>query len=282
MPMRRRRAAAAVLFVLAAGVSSGCNKLKAKQETKRGHEFAKAQQYQTALASYQEALRLDPNEKKLHKAIGYAYMGMYQPGSKHAKDVEMAAKAIENMKIYVDAYPEDRKAREVLLSLYLSTESFDEAVSFYQQMLQEDPKDAKAMASLASIYFKKGDFDQGVSWLEKRIEAEPPEVRPEIYHLIGAQAWDRSYNYPDIDPVQRAAIVERGLQALNKAVELRPDYFEAISYINLLYREKAKMETDPIKQQEYLATADRYRNQAMELRRQSMAAKTTPTVEPAR
>lgn len=282
MSMRRQRAAAAVLFVLAAGVTSGCNKLKAKQEIKRGHEYAKAQQYQTALASYQEALRLDPNEKMLHKAIGYAYMGMYQPGSKHPKDLEMASKAIENMKLYVDAQPEDRKAREVLLSLYLSTERFDEAISFYQTMLQEDPKDAKAMASLASIYFKKGDFDQGVTWLEKRIEAEPPENRPEIYHLIGAQAWDRSYNYPDIDPVQRAAIVERGLQALNKAVELRPDYFEAISYINLLYREKAKMETDPIKQQEYLATADRYRNQAMELRRQAMAAKTTPTVEPAR
>lgn len=280
MSMRRQRAVAAVLLLAATVFSAACNKLKSKQEIKKGHEFAKAQQYQTALASYQEALRLDPNEKKLHKAIGYAYMGMYQPGSKHPKDVEMAVKAIENMKIYVDAYPQDRKAREVLLSLYLSTERFDEAVSFYQQMLQENPKDAKAMASLASIYFKKGDFDRGVAWLEKRITAEPPEVRPEIYHLIGAQAWDRSYNYPDIDPVQRAQIVERGLQALNKALELRPDYFEAISYINLLYREKAKMETDPVKQQEYMATADQYRNQAMELRRKSMAAR-TPTPEPA-
>ena len=282
MFLRRKRAAAVAFLLLAAAISAGCNKLKAKQEIKKGHEFAKAQQYQTALASYQEALRLDPKEKKLHKAIGYAYMGMYQPGSRHVKDVEMAGKAIEHLKIYVDAYPEDRKAREVILSLYLSTEQFDEAVAFYQTMLQEDPKDTKAMSSLASIYFKKGDFDQGVTWLEKRIEMEPPENRPDVYHLIGAQAWDRSYNYPNIDPVQRAAIVERGLQALNKAVELRPDYFEAISYINLLYREKAKMETDPVKQQEYIAEADRYRQQAMDLRKQSMAARTTPTPEPTR
>jgi tetratricopeptide (TPR) repeat protein len=280
MSMRRRRAVVTAL-VLMAVAASGCNKIKAKQEIKKGNEFARAQQYQTALASYQEALRLDPDEKRLHKSIGYAYMGMYQPGSKHAKDLEIAGKSIEHLKQYVDAFPEDRKAREVLLSMYLATERYDDAVGFYQQMLKEDPKDTKAMGSMASIYFKKGDFDQGVEWLKRRIEAEPQDARPEVYHLIGAQAWDRSYNYPDIDPVTRARIVDLGLEALNKAVEIRPDYFEAISYINLLYREKAKMETDPVKQQEYLATADRYRQQAMELRRKAMAAQATPTPEPA-
>ena len=46
------------------------------------------------------------------------------------------------------------------------------------------------------------------------------------------------------------------MDALNKAVEIKPDYFEAISYINLLYREKAKMETDPAKKQEYTDTRE--------------------------
>lgn len=276
MSMRRQRAAAAALFLSTAVVLAGCNKLKAKQETKKGHEFAKSQQYETALASYQEALRLDPHEDKLHKAIAFAYMGMYQPGSKHPKDLEMATKAIQHLKTYVEAYPDDRKAREFLLSMYLSTEQYDQAESFYQQMLRENPKDTKAMASMASIYFKKGDFEQGVAWLEKRLAAEPPEAKPEVYYLIGVQAWDRSYNYPDLDPLQRPQIVERGLEALNKAMELKPDYFEAISYVNLLYREKAKIETDPAKQQEYMALADQYRNQALELRKKALAAKPTP------
>ncbi len=72
-----------------------------------------------------------------------------------------------------------------------------------------------------------------------------------MYYLIGVQAWDRSYNFPDVDPVVRTKIVEEGMASLNKAVEMKPDYFEAISYINLLYREKAKMEVDPVKKQEY-------------------------------
>ncbi|MBC8646107.1 MAG: tetratricopeptide repeat protein, partial [Thermoanaerobaculia bacterium] len=220
------------------------------------------------------------NEKRLHKSIGYAYMGMYQPGSKHAKDLEIAAKSIEHLKIYVDAFPEDRKAREVLLSMYLATERFDDAVGFYQAMIKEDPKDTRAMGSMASIYFKKGDFDQGVEWLRRRIAVEPVETRPEVYHLIGAQAWDRSYNYPNTDPAERARIVDQGLEALNEAMKLRPDYFEALSYINLLYREKAKMEIDPIRQQEYIAQADQYRAQAIELRKKALAAQTPTPAEP--
>ena len=91
-----RSAAALSLILLSVALTSGCNKIKSKQEIKKGNDFFKAAQYQTALAAYQEALRLDPNEKKLHKNIGLAYMGLYQPGSKHPKDLEYAAKAIEH------------------------------------------------------------------------------------------------------------------------------------------------------------------------------------------
>jgi len=127
-----RSAAAVSLILLSVALTSGCNKIKSKQEIKKGNDFFKASQYQTALAAYQEALRLDPNTKKLHKNIGLAYMGLYQPGSKHPKDLEYAAKAIEHLKIYTEAFPEDRKAREFLVSLYLTTERFDDAIAFYQ------------------------------------------------------------------------------------------------------------------------------------------------------
>jgi tetratricopeptide (TPR) repeat protein len=275
-----RSAAAAVLLLCSAVLPSGCNKLKSKQEIKKGNDYFKAAQYQTALAAYQEALRLDPNEKKLHKNIGLAYMGMYQPGSKHPKDLEYAAKAIEHLRAYAEAYPNDRKTREFLVSLYLSTERFDDAIAFYQGLVQENPNDTKAMQSIAQMYFKKGEVDKAVEWLKRRLNAETtPEAKAEVYYFIGVQAWDRSYNFPDIDPVQRAHVVDEGLDALNKALQIKPDYFEALSYVNLLYREKAKIETDPVKQQEYTDTANRYLQQALELRKKALA--TTPTPEPA-
>jgi tetratricopeptide (TPR) repeat protein len=274
-----RSAAAVTLILFSVALTSGCNKIKSKQEIKKGNDFFKATQYQTALAAYQEALRLDPNTKKLHKNIGLAYMGLYQPGSKHPKDLEYAAKAMEHLKIYTEAFPQDRKAREFLVSLYLTTERFDDAIAFYQGMVKDDPKDTRAMQSLAQMYFKKGDVDHAVEWLKRRLEAETtPEAKAEVYYFIGVQAWDRSYNFPDIDPVQRMHIVDEGLDALNKALQIKPDYFEALSYINLLYREKAKIETDPVKQQEYTDTANKYLQQALELRKKALAR--TPTPEP--
>ena len=285
MPRHRQRAATAVLLLLTAFSFTGCDKIRSKQEIKRGNEFLKAAQYQSALAAYEEALRLDPGETRLHKHIGIAYMGMYQPGSKHPKDLEYAQKAIDNLKQYVQAYPDDTKSLEYLVSMYLNTERYDDAINFYQtELLKRNPKDSKAMQSLAMLYFKKGDFDSGVKWLKERLTVEGNN--PEVYYLIGVQAWDRSYNFPDLDPAVRAKLVDEGLDSLNKAVQMKPDYFEAISYINLLYREKAKMETDPAKKQEYTDTANKYLSQALEIRKAAQekakaeAASGAPTPEP--
>lgn len=284
MPRARQRAATAAILLIAALAFPGCNKLRSKQEIKKGNDFLKAEQYQSALSAYQEALRLDPGEAKLHKHIGIAYMGMYQPGSKHPKDLEFAQNAIDNLKQYFAAYPDDPKVLEYLVSMYLNTERYDDAINFYEtEVLKRNPKDTKAMQSLAMLYFKKGDFDNGVKWLKERLNVvDTNEERAEVYYLIGVQAWDRSYNFPDIDPVLRAQIVEDGMQALNKAVEMKPGYFEAISYINLLYREKAKMEADPAKKQEYTDLANKYLQEALALRKAAQekakaeAAQATP------
>ena len=283
MPTRRQRATLIAMLILAVLGLSGCNKLKSKQEIKKGNEFFKAGQYEPALASYQEALRLDPDEKRIFMNIGLAYMGQYQPGSKHPRDLETAQKAIEYLEKFVQAFPEDKKtqkAREFLVSMYLATDRYDDAIKFYQEMLKTNPKDSKAMSSIAQMYFKKGDFDTAVTWLKKRLEIEGNN--PEVYYLIGVQAWDRSYNYPDISLEQRTKIVDEGMQALNKAVEIRPDYFEAVSYINLLYREKAKMETDNARKKEYTEAADKYLAQALEMRKKAKDAEAgkKPTPEP--
>ncbi|MGH9318142.1 MAG: tetratricopeptide repeat protein [Thermoanaerobaculia bacterium] len=276
MRNRRRPATTATIFLLAVIAGTACDKIRARQRIRTGHEFFKAAQYQAALASYQEAQRLDPGEKKLNKFIGETYIAMYQPGSRHRTDLEFAGKAIDNLRTYLDAYPKDTKAREFLVSMYLATDRFDDAIGFYQDLLKSNSNDTKAMQSLAAMYFRKGDFDKGVEWEEKRAGYEPGN--PEAYVMIGIRAWDRSYNYPDLEPATRAKIVQEGLEALDKALKMKADAYDALVYVNLLYREKAKMETDPAKQQEFITTAEKYRDQALELRKKTLG--TTPAAEP--
>jgi tetratricopeptide (TPR) repeat protein len=273
--MRSPRAAVAAMILLAAA-QVGCDKIKSRQEIKKGNEYFKATQYQAALASYQDAQRLDPGEKKLDKFIGEAYIALYQPGSKHQKDIEFANNSIKHLQIYLQAYPNDRKVREYLVSMYLAMDRYDDAIGFYQDLLKNDSKDSKAMTSLAAMYFKKGDFQNGLEWEKKRAAIDPSN--PEPYVMIGVQAWDRSYHYPDVPPEIRGKIIDDGMAALQTALKLKSDNFDALTYMNLLYREKAKIETDEAKKAEDVAQADKYREQALELRKKSLA--TTPTPEP--
>ena len=55
-------------------------------------------------------------------------------------------------------------------------------------------------------------------------------------------------------------------------IQIKADYFEAMIYLNLLYRQQAVIEKDPARQQQLMAEADRVRNQAVELVRKKKAA----------
>ena len=60
------------------------------------------------------------------------------------------------------------------------------------------------------------------------------------------------------------------MQALQKAVDLKPDYFEAYSYINLLWRQKALTEMDPEEAMKDIQQADINLKKALKLRQEQM------------
>jgi len=50
-----------------------------------------------------------------------------------------------------------------------------------------------------------------------------------------------------------------GIDSLNTAIKLRPDYDDAMAYLNLMYRERADVECDDLAaRQEDLKTADHW------------------------
>jgi hypothetical protein len=54
-------------------------------------------------------------------------------------------------------------------------------------------------------------------------------------------------------------LITEGIDSLNKAIQLRPDYDDAMAYLNLMYREKADVECDDLAaRQEDLKTADQW------------------------
>jgi hypothetical protein len=65
-----------------------------------------------------------------------------------------------------------------------------------------------------------------------------------------------------------ASAINDGIESLKRAIELRPDYDDAMAYLNLMYREKADLECDDLKlRAEDLKTADEWVDMALATKR---------------
>ena len=101
-----------------------------------------------------------------------------------------------------------------------------------------------------------------------------------LWYNVGTQAWSKSYNDPTVSFEDRVKVVDLGLQAMQRAVDNKPDYMEAMVYYNLLYREKAKLVLDEKAKADLLAKANEWRDKALALK--NKGKQPTPTSSAAR
>jgi tetratricopeptide (TPR) repeat protein len=62
-------------------------------------------------------------------------------------------------------------------------------------------------------------------------------------------------------------LVDEGLKALQKAIELKPNDFDTMAYLNLMYRQKAEIDPDPASREADLKTADEWVQKALALKK---------------
>src|ERR1700740_3067556 len=62
--------------------------------------------------------------------------------------------------------------------------------------------------------------------------------------------------------------IQEGIESLQKAIQLRPDYDDAMAYLNLMYREKADVECDDLAARaEDLKTADHWVDETLRVKK---------------
>jgi len=278
-----RRLAATVLALAAFAGTIGCqtqiNGFKANYATRQGNQFYKAQDFLKAVEWYRYATYLNPDLDVAHYHSALAYLALYKPGSKHPKDLRYAQEALKNLKRYIDKHPDNEDAKNYLLTVYLGAERYDEAATFFEAELKARGSDpvvaSKLMQVIGMIHAKKGDFDTSLEWYKKRADLEKDNA--EVLYTIGVLCWDKVYHAGmTVDLERRQQLIEMGLDYLNRASSLKTDYFEAVSYVNLMYREKAKVARDIGDNEgfiKYNEEATKYMKQALEMRKRVMAAK---------
>lgn len=132
------------------------------------------------------------------------------------------------------------------------------------QAAATQPTDGRVLLQLASLYAKQGDFDNAIETLRQRVAIDPGN--PEPANTVATFYWDRAYRGRELSVAQKRSFIGAGLTYVDQALLLKPAYFEALTYKNLLLRLQASVSDDPQIQRSLLEQADTIRNQAIRLK----------------
>src|ERR1041385_7995723 len=155
------------------------------------------------------------------------------------------------------------EGRVAVINMYLNANRTSQAIDYFRNYLAEHPADLEAVKSIATLYAKQGDFNQSLNWYQKITLLDAKN--PESFYIFGVVCYEKVAKTPPADPAQKRDIIEKGKAALQHAIDMKPDYFEAMAYLNLLWRQQALTETDPVKAQQDVAQADAVPNRAVEI-----------------
>jgi tetratricopeptide (TPR) repeat protein len=227
--------------------SAGCNfmtKLRSRDSLNKGVKAFTEQKYEQAAQFFEQSIKLDPEFDVARMYLATTYTSQFVPGSPDPKSQQMAGKAIETFKEVVQrSVTKESKVNAMLsiASLNYQLKNYDESKNWCRKIQEVDPNNAECLYRIAVI-----DFDQSL----KR---------------TGLQGENVEFLKPE-EKTETLAQIDEGLKALEKALEIRKEYFDAMEYQNLLWREKAKFEKDEKAKNELVRQADLVAQKALVLR----------------
>lgn len=239
MKLSQTRMALVLLALVAVG-TSGCgmvNRIRAKNALNEGAQAYRDGRFAEAQQKFEYALSLDADQKNAPVFIARAAQQQYRPGVDAADNLAKGNAAIEAYKKVLANPDLDEKTKE------------------------------DAYNSVAYIYRQMRDEEKEREWLMQRasLESAPKEKRSDAYTVLASKHWNCSYEITEQKDNKRtvqkpdAVIIEytkpkeqadfdkardcalKGLELVNKAIELNPNNPNAWSYKTNLLREMAKM-----------------------------------------
>ena len=253
-------ATASLLFV-----SSGCEKLRARDNLNQGVNAFKNAKFADAVSHFKTAVELDPSLSSARLYLATAYRSQYIPGAESEENRDFAKRAMEEFTKVYELEPTNKLALQSIASLH-----YDEAQAF---TALEDK-------------FKK--LDEAKNWHEKILKVDPSAK--ESLYTIGVIAWAKTYpirkkarvelKMKDEDPgpikdvkvrnqlaARNMPIIEEGMAAMRKAIEVDKEYDDAMAYLNLLLREKADISDTAALARQYSDEADNWVQRAVETKK---------------
>ncbi|MGC1222189.1 MAG: tetratricopeptide repeat protein [Candidatus Sulfotelmatobacter sp.] len=238
--------------MLALFSSVGCSKLRARDQLNKGVTAYKNAKYEEAIDHFQQAVALDPSLINAKMYLATAFAQQYIPGADTPDNNKMAEQAIEQYQHVLEMNPaRDQKvnAAKGIAYLYLNMKKFDDAKKYYRMAADIDPNDPEP-------YYSVGVIDWTACYQPRMEERAKLGLKPD--ENLNPKKKDQKKVCEELK-AKNSPSIQEGIDSLNKAIQLRPDYDDAMAYLNLMYREKADVECDDLAaRQEDLKTADHW------------------------
>ncbi len=254
----------------------GDPRAQARDYLNKGVQAYKDARFDDAIDDFKRAKELDPWLTNARFYLATAYATQYIPGAPSPSNLQYGELAVREFK----------------------------------ELLEKDANDLSAIDGVGSILYNMGGtpFDpaklaESKSYHQRHVAIAPDD--PEPYYWIGVIDWSLCYRanhnlrdefnqtarYPlkESAPLTTAlamkfareygAILAEGAAGLENAIRLKPDYIDAMAYLNLLYRQKADMETSTVLRDSDLRKADDLIDQVKAIRVKQMGDQGGPQTQ---
>ncbi len=246
-------------------LSTGCEKLKARDNLNKGVQAFKSAKYSQAVEHFKTATELDPEFGTARVYLATAYMSQYIPGADSPENMQMAKAAETEFLKVLEKEPNNTLAIESLASLHYNQaqgnqpldkklKKLDDAAQWYTKLASVDANSKTAYYSLGVITWAK--------WYPRLMEArremgmKPEDPGP----LKDKKVREQLRN-------EWLTTIDKGIENLEKALKVDPEYDEAMAYLNLLHRERADLLDSPEEYKKEIEIADNFVQKALDTKK---------------
>lgn len=237
---------------------SGCKQLEARDQLNKGVDAYKSAHYEEAIGHFQRATQLDPSLPMAKSYLATALAQNVVPGLDTPDNMKTAQQAIAIFQEVLDKDPNDVNSLKQIAGIYFSVKKYDEAKTWQKKVLAVDPKDAEAAYTV-------GVIDWTLAHLNALKELATANVNDDGEGNVKAPK-----KVLQAISEENAPLVSEGLEYLNQAVADRPNYDDAMTYLNLMYRRKADVDySNPSEVKADVAAAKDWTTKAMGTRKEN-------------
>lgn len=217
----------------------------------------KAGQYAEAAAIFRTATVLAPGYLLAHLYLGTAESCQIVPDLLTPENLQTAALALTEFDKVLKDHPEDLTAIKQEAAIYRYVHRYDEAIAMEKRAVAIQPEDAEAIYTIGVIDWTRA-YNNAIASLAAEGLTDDGEGNAGMSMTACEKL--RALN---------TSLVEDGITNLSRAIEINPNYSDAMQYMQLTYRlhadfacgNKASLARD-------LKLADELRRKAFELREQ--------------